>query len=160
MATETVETPEQKAKALALETAQKTADAENAKRVDEAGKPKKGTRIRVGQTRGRNTQVVSWEAFDDSLPETLPKSYAEFAELTGVTSEEAIVSILVDGFNQQAYVAASDPIADFVNPVWPEEVQKGFRLVVRNYAANTGVSIEDAVALVKPGIDKVHGQKK
>ena len=55
------------ANAAALETMQKLADETNAKRSGV------GTRVRVGQTRGKNPQVISWEAFDESQPDTLPK---------------------------------------------------------------------------------------
>lgn len=131
---------------------QKKADATNETRTG------KGTRLRVGQTRGKNPQVINWEAFDESKPDTLPGTLSEFMELTKVSDEKAIVSYLVDGFNSQAYTAASDPIAEFVDPSWDEDVQRQFRLVVRNYANATGQSIEDAVNLIKPGI--VASQKK
>lgn len=126
---------------------QEKADAENAKREG------KGTRLRVGQTRGKNPQVISWEAFDESKPDTLPVDFDEFTKLSGVSSEREILSLLVDGFNSMAYQNASDPIAEFVNPAWPDDIQKNFRLVVRNYAAGANVTIEDAVALIKPGIE-------
>ena len=118
----------------------------------------KGTRVRVGQTRGKNPQVITWEAFDDSQPETLPATLSEFMEISKTQDEKVIVSMLIDGFNAQQYTAASDPIAEFVNPAWNEDVQRQFRLVVRNYSNATGVSIEDAVALIKPGIEA--SQKK
>ena len=66
---------------------------------------------------------------------------------------------LIDGYNDAAYTAASDPVAEFVDATWAEDVQKQFRLVVRNYANATGVSIEDAVALIKPGIVKSQKSK-
>lgn len=47
---------------------------------------------------------------------------------------------------------ASDPIAEFVEKTWPDEIQKMFKTVVRNYSNSADVSIEDAVALIKPGI--------
>jgi hypothetical protein len=114
----------------------------------------KGTRVRVGQTRGRNPQVISWEAFDESLPDTLPKTLSEFMEVSKVSDEPAIVSFLISGYNDANYTAASDPVAEYVDLTWPEDVQKQFRIVVRNYSNATGVSIEDAVALIKPGIVK------
>lgn len=125
-------------------------------KADEQNKTRtgKGTRLRVGQTRGKNPQVITFENFDESQPATLPESIAEFMELTGVKTEPAIVALLVDGFNSSAYVAASDPIAEYVNPAWGEDVQRQFRLVVRNYSNATGASIEEAVALIKPGIEK------
>ena len=119
----------------------------------------KGTRVRVGQTRGRNPQVISWEAFDESQPDTLPKTLSEFMEITKVSDETAIVQYLIDGYNDAAYTAASDPVAEFVDASWSDDVQKQFRLVVRNYANATGVSIEDAVALIKPGIVKSQAKK-
>ncbi len=118
----------------------------------------KGTRVRVGQTRGKNPQVISWEAFDDSQPDTLPATLPEFMEITKTQEEKAIVGYLIDGYNDAQYTAASDPIAEFVNPTWSDDVQKQFRLVVRNYSNATGVSLEDAVALIKPGIEA--SQKK
>jgi len=118
----------------------------------------KGTRVKVGSTRGKNPQAISFESFDESLPETLPSTLSEFMDVTKVQDEKLIVGYLIEGFNSQSYTAASDPIAEFVNPAWSEDVQKQFRLVVRNYSNATGVSIEDAVALIKPGIEA--SQKK
>lgn len=135
-----------------LDAARQKADEQNKSRTG------KGTRLRVGQTRGRNPQVITWEAFDDSQPETLPTSLSEFMEVAKVSDEKAIVGMLIDGFNAQAYGNASDPIAEYVNPVWPEEIQRNFRLAVRNYSNATQVSLEEAAALIKPGIDKVHGK--
>ncbi len=116
------------------------------------GRTGKGTRVMIGLTRGRNPQMVQYEAFDESQPDTLPKTLSEFMEVSKVNDEAAIVSFLIDGFNSASYTAASDPVAEFVDASWSEDVQKQFRLVVRNYSNATGVSIEDAVALIKPGI--------
>lgn len=116
----------------------------------------KGTRVMVGFTRGRNTQPISYEGFDENLPKTLPVSIQEFLSLTGinVNDEARIVGLLIDGYNAEQYTLASDPIAEFVNPAWPADVQKSFRMAVRAYASATNGSIEDAVAVIKPGIDK------
>lgn len=113
----------------------------------------KGTRVKVGSTRGKNPQAISFENFDESLPDTLPKTLSEFMGLFPNVGEPEIVSYIVDGFNLAMYTAASDPIAEYVDLSWDMEVQKQFRLVVRNYSNATGVSIEDAVALIKPGIE-------
>ena len=153
---------EANAKEATLEAKQKEVDAENDKRkVD--GKLPKGTLLRMGQTRGKNPQIVTWEAFDESHPETLPKDVGEFMNLTekyGSGTEANMLSWVIDGFNSSQYTAASDPIAEFVDASWPEEIQKGFRLAVRNYSVNAMVSIEDAVALIKPGIEKAVAAKK
>jgi hypothetical protein len=138
---------------LAEEAAQKKADETNAARSG------KGTRVKVGMTRGRNPQVISFERFDDSLPDTLPSTLSEFMEIAKVNDEKLIVSYLLDGFNSANYTAASDPVAEYVDPSWSEDVQKQFRLVVRNYSVATGVSIEDAVALIKPGIAASQAKK-
>jgi hypothetical protein len=132
------------------------------KKADETNKTRtgKGTRIRVGQTRGKNPQVITWEAFDDSQPDTLPATLAEFMEIAKVQDEKTIVSFLIDGYNASQYTAASDPIAEYVNPTWSEDVQRQFRLVVRNYANATGASIEDAVNLIKPGIEASQAKAK
>jgi len=133
---------------LALEAAEAKATETNSARTG------KGTRVKVGQTRGRNPQVISYEVFDESNPETLPKTLTEFMDISKVSDEQAIVSYLLDGYNSASYIMASDPVAEFVEASWPEEVQKQFRIVVRQYAAGAQVSIEDAVALIKPGIVK------
>lgn len=135
---------------------------ETQKKADETNKTRtgKGTRVRVGQTRGKNPQVITWEAFDDSQPDTLPATLSEFMEITKTNDEKMIVTFLIDGYNSGQYTAASDPIAEFVNPAWSDDVQRQFRLVVRNYANATGVSIDDAVALIKPGIEASQAKAK
>jgi hypothetical protein len=137
-----------------LEATQKKADEQNATRTG------KGTRLRVGQTRGKNPQVITWEAFDESQPDSLPATLAEFMEISGVKDEKPLVGFLIDGFNSQAYGAASDPIAEFINPAWDEETQSRFRVTVRNYAAMLNVAMEEAVALIKPGVEKAFASKK
>lgn len=114
----------------------------------------KGTRVRVGQTRGKNPQVISWEAFDDSKPDTLPKSLEEFTSLVPGLDEPTLVSYAIDGYNLAQYTAASDPIAEYVNPAWPDAIKAQFRITVRNYSNATQTAIEDAVALIKPGIER------
>ncbi len=131
---------------VASEAAQTKANETNATRTG------KGTRVKVGMTRGRNPQVISFEAFVESLKETLPTTISEFMDLTKVQDEPTIMEYLIDGYNSNAYTQASDPIAEFVDASWDDDVKKQFRLVVRNYSNATGVSIEDAVALIKPGI--------
>ena len=139
-----------------LELAQEAA-IEKAKEINSA-RTGKGTRVKVGSTRGRNPQVISFEAFDEAQKETLPTTLSEFMEITKVQDEPTIMEYLIDGFNSSNYTLASDPVAEFVDASWDDDVKKQFRLVVRNYSNATGVSIEDAVALIKPGI--VAAQKK
>jgi len=136
------------AKELELEKVQAEADKTNKERTGV------GTRVRVGQTRGKNPMVISWEAFDESQPETLPKSIKDFMEITKVQDEPTLVSYLIGGLNDANYTAASDPLAEYVNLAWPQEAQTQFRLVVRNYSRGASVSLEDAVALIKPGFEK------
>ena len=139
----------------------KARDAEMAAREVElnAGKTGKGTRTALGMTRGRNPQEIQYENWDESLPDSLPVSLDEFMKLSGIDNmkgegeaERAIVRRLILGDNEVFYTEASDPVAEFVELSWPDDVQKQFRIVVRNYSNATGVSIEDAVALIKPGI--------
>lgn len=113
-----------------------------------------GLRVRVGQTRGKNPMVITWEAFDESKPETNPKAISEFMEVTKVKDEPTLVSFLISGYNDAQYTAASDPLAEYVDAAWPADAQTQFRLVVRNYSRGAGVSLEDAVALIKPGFAK------
>ena len=135
------------AKEIELEAAQAKADEQNKSRSGV------GTRQRVGQTRGKNPMVITWEAFDESKPETLPKSVQEFVNITK-SEEKDLVAYLIAGLNDSNYTAASDPLAEYVNLTWPADAQTQFRLVVRNYSRGANVSLEDAVALIKPGFEK------
>lgn len=120
-----------------------------------AARSGKGTRVKVGSTRGKNPQAISFENFDLSKKETLPTTISEFMDIfkdKPESTEPEMLSYLLDGYNDSQYTQASDPIAEYVEASWDAEVSKQFRLVVRNYSNATGVSIEDAVALIKPGI--------
>jgi hypothetical protein len=132
------------ARQKALEAKQAELDAANEKRTG------KGTRLQAGYTRGRNTQLVVWEAFNRNKPETLPLTLSEFMDITKVQDEALIVGYLMDGYNDSMREIASDPIAEFVESTWSDEHAKQFRLVVRNYAAALNLSVEDAVGQIKP----------
>lgn len=130
--------------------------AENAKRNGV------GTRLRYGMTRGKGSVPIKWEAFDESQPDTLPKSLAEFANIAKIDpSSEAgkkkILDYLIVGYNDDTYTQASDPIAEFVNPTWSEDKQAQFRLVVRNFfkAMNGSLSIEDVSKMFREKLDAV-----
>ena len=138
-----------------LELARKEAEAE----VLNKSRSGIGTRMRVGQTRGKNPIVISWEAFDDSQPATLPTSIQNFMEVTKTEKEADLVSFLVNGYNDANYTAASDPLAEYVESTWPPEAQTQFRLVVRNYSRGAQVSLDEAVLLIKPGFEKQFAPK-
>lgn len=114
----------------------------------------KGLRVMVGATRGRQTQNIKYEAFDQSKPDTLPVSIAEFASLTNVTDENQLVEFLIDGFNDYQYRQASDPIAEFVNKAWPDDVQLAFRTSVRNYAKAMEEPIDEVAKLFADKLNK------
>ena len=135
---------------LELERKQSEALQVNTSRAKE-----KGTRIFVGKTRGKNPVVISYESFDDSIPESLPSSVQEFVGLTK-SDESTLLDYLIRGYNSASYESASDPLKEFVNPVWSEELQTQFRLVVRNYSRGANVPLEEAVNLIKPGFEKQH----
>jgi hypothetical protein len=121
------------------------------------GRSGKGTRVKVGSTRGKNPQPISFEQFDESQPDTLPTSLQEFiglamANVADKDKEPTILSYLIEGYNADSYRQASDPIAEYIDSAWPEDLQKQFRMVVRNYSAGANVSLEDAVTLIRPGI--------
>src|SRR5712671_6854129 len=67
------------------------------------GRTGKGTRAAVGMTRGKNPQEVTYEAFDEAQPDTLPKTLSEFMDVAKVTDENVIVAYLIDGFNSASY---------------------------------------------------------
>ena len=132
--------------AAAIKAAQAKADEANKARTG------KGLRIRVGQTRGRNPKVIEWEAFDTDQPATLPETAQEFAEITKTEDQKLFVSYLVDGFNAAQYAAASDVLSEYVEANWPADLVKSFKQAINGFVSSAGVSVEDAVSLMKPKI--------
>jgi len=139
---------EKDAKAEALKA--RSAAMEAKEKELNVGKTGKGTRTFVAMTRGRSNLEIQYEGFDESQPETLPKSLSEFMDLTKVSDESVIVGYLIDGFNSAAYSNASDPISEYVESFWDDDVKTRFKATIRNYSRDAVVSIEDAVALIKP----------
>jgi hypothetical protein len=135
-------------RAKELNDAQEAADAENAKRTG------KGTRLLVGQTRGKSSMVILYEAFDTDKPETLPTNLEEFVNLTKIGDEKELAGLLVDGFNAHSYSEASDPVGEFINPMWPDAVKLSFKLAVKNTAKAAGMTFEEAANVIKPGVEK------
>jgi len=135
----------------------RAADMEKREKELNAGKTGKGTRTFLGMTRGRNPQEIQYENWNNEQPETLPGSFAEVIDIhktrgqDGDAAEKEIVRRWVLGDNDVLYAEASDPVAEFVEASWPLDVQKQFKLVIKNYANGCNCSIEDAVALIKPG---------
>lgn len=139
---------EKKAKAEANKL--RSADMDKREKELNSSRTGKGKRIELAMTRGKNPQEIQYEAWDESQPDTLPKDLNEFMTLSKVEDEKEIVRRLILGDNEIAYTEASDPVAEYVEASWPEDVQKQFRFVIRNYSTGAKVSIEDAVAAIKP----------
>jgi hypothetical protein len=114
----------------------------------------KGTRLAAGYTRGKNPQLVVWEEFDSEKTDTLPATIVEFAELAKAADESKLVQYLMSGYNDESRDIASDPIAEYVESSWPDDVKKSFKLAVRNTSSMTGMSLEDVVKLLKPAVVK------
>ncbi len=108
-----------------------------------------GTRLMAGMTRGKGSQVIKYEAFDEGQDATLPKSFAEFQKVTGITDEKDIVKLLITGFNDKQYTEASDPIAEYVDKSWTPEKQALFRNAVRTTAKILGKSIDEVATSLK-----------
>lgn len=139
----------------AVETAREKAEA-NAEVANKA-RSGVGPRLKVGATRGKNPQVITFEAFDFSQPDTLPKSVPQFMEI--VTSKEVeLVDYLIRGYNDAMNEAASDPLAEFVVDKWAPDVKLTFRTAVRNYSKGLGIALEDAVAIIRPGFTAKFGE--
>jgi hypothetical protein len=142
-----------------LSSAQKTAAIERVHAEEEAAlvnskRTGKGLRKTVAQTRGKGSMVITFEAFDENQPETLPTSVVEFVQLTGISDDAKLASLLVEGFNAVTYREASDPIAEFVVSSWPDDIKLAFRNAVRNTAKATGMSFEQVADFIKPQIEK------
>lgn len=142
---------EKKAKSEAVKARTKEMDARE-KALNE-GKTGVGTRTQLAMTRGKGTTEIQYEAWDETQPETLPKTLTEFMDYRSDYKEPEIVRRLIVGDNELAYMEASDPIAEFVESSWDDDLKTRFRTIIRNYvAAVPATSIEDAVTLIKPGI--------
>lgn len=140
-----------------LEIAREKAEAEA--KLDNDTRTGVGTRLMVGQTRGKGTMVIKYEHFDETKPDTLPTTMQMFMDVTKIKDESSLVERLILGHNELLYTAASDPLAEFVEDSWPDEAKTQFRLVVRNYSRGAMVSLDDAVALIKPGFAKQFEKK-
>lgn len=113
-----------------------------------------GLRQLVGATRGRSTVNIKYMAFDETSPDTLPKTVEKFVEITGIKSNAELAELLVTGFNDKAYTEASDPIAEHVNKAWKDDVKVKFRAVIRGLVATLpDMTIAKAVEMVRPGMD-------
>jgi len=135
-------------RAAEIKAAQEKADAVN------KGRSGVGTRLFVGSTRGKGSMVISFEQFDDSEPDTLPKSTEEFMQVTGVTSESDILKLLIEGYNDKLYKDASDPLAEYVNAVWPADAQAQYRLIVRTTAKALGDPLDEVAEAVQARFNK------
>jgi hypothetical protein len=135
----------------------RSADMDRREKELNAGKTGVGLRTFLSMTRGKNPQEVRYDGFDQTQPDTLPKDIQGVLDILGLkpqTDEAAIVNLLIEGHNEVAYTTASDPLAEFIEDSWPDAAKSQFRLVVRNYSKGASVSLEDAVALIKPGFSK------
>jgi len=133
---------------------------EKASQINKERGKAKGTRVKVGQTRGKNPNVISWEFFDRLIPESLPTSYAEFCELTKTTEEKDIVNLLIEGHNSFQYAEASDEIGEFVEDYWDKDTATQFRTTIRQFSKAANMEIEDAVKLLKPAVEAGYQARK
>ncbi|MET0785362.1 MAG: hypothetical protein ABWY25_01480 [Paenisporosarcina sp.] len=69
-----------------------------------------------------------------------------------------LLNFAIRGQNDALYEAASDPLAEFVVPSWPAEVQSTFRQAVRNYARGLQMTLDEAVGTIRPGFVKKFGE--
>lgn len=122
-----------------------------------AGRSGVGTRVKVGSTRGKATQNIKYEYFDESQPDTLPKSLKEFCNTVGLKLDSdgtQLVPLLITGYNDQQYTEASDPIAEYLNPAWGDDVKTQFRIAVRSIFKMQDLTLAEVVAMVKPGTER------
>lgn len=113
----------------------------------------KGLRYFTNSTRGKGSMFINYQGFDTDKPETLPSDLKEFAQITGINEQKDLLDLLIEGYNATQYQTASDPIAEFVNDSWDKDTKAQFRLVVRNLSKAADIPLEQAVAMVKPGIE-------
>lgn len=132
-----------------------TTMADETKEAPKVETPKVELIDKAGKTRGKNPRDITFKVLS-----AIPTSIKQFAEVTNTQTEPEICEYLFEGFNSLQYAAASDEIGEFINDAWDKDTQNQFRLAVRNYSKMTGFSIEDAVNLIKPGLDKAWAAKQ
>lgn len=117
-----------------------------------------GLRVFTGFTRGKGSMPIKWEQF---ASDSEPTSLEQFLEVTKASKDDLLKYAII-GFNDTRYTEASDPIAEHVNKMWDDSTQAQFRLVVRNlHKSLAGTkTIDEVVAMVKPGIEKAQAAKK
>ena len=140
----------EKAKAEAIKA--RNEDMAAREKVLNEGKTGKGLRVFLGMTRGRNPLEIQYEQWDESLPDSLPLTLSEFMDLRKLTDEKDIMRRLILGDNDVLYSEASDPVSEFVDKSWDEDVQNRFKVSIRNFSRDSGLSIEEAVAIIKPSV--------
>ena len=120
----------------------------------------KGMRWVLANTRGKGSIQIKYLAFDSDVVGSLPETVSEFMDLSGDADELVLVSYLITGKNDASYKKASDPVSEFVNPAWPDEIAENFKLAVKNLvkAGVAGGNLEAIVAIVKPGVDESYSK--
>lgn len=116
--------------------------------------------VAKGKTRGKNPREIEYQKFDLEKVDSLPKTLAEFMEVTKTLnndkpySQDDLLGFVIDGFNAAQYSAASDEIGEFIPDSWDKETQAQFRLAVRNTSKMAGLDIETVVNMLKPAVEK------
>lgn len=110
--------------------------------------------VKEGKTRGKNPRPITYEAFNLEKVETIPLDMKTFMAVTKVTNQKDLLELLINGYNDAQYSAASDEIGEFINDAWDNETQGQFRLAVRNTSKLSGLSIEEVVTMLKPAVEK------
>lgn len=109
-----------------------------------------GTRLMAALTRGKGSQVITYEGFDREDAASLPKSLKQFNEIAKF-DESKILNACIDAFNSDNYASASDPVNEYVDAAWTAENKAKFKAAVKAIAsAQTDLDIAAVVAIVKP----------
>lgn len=123
---------------------------EKVKRTNEA-RTGKGPRLTFGWTRGKNSQLFYYEQYDRTVKDSCPTTIEEVMSLIS-DSEPILVGYILDGWNAESYSNSSDPANEFVDDSWPEDVQKQFKIALKNFSTASNLSLEAAAAVLKPAI--------
>jgi hypothetical protein len=122
----------------------------------------------AGKTKGKGSRNITYWAFDDSKPDTLPKNALQLKASTAFLNTDArnpegveftndrLLEFMIDGLNTWSYNKQADEIGEYLNPEWPEDIQGNFRIAVRNTSKMTGMSIEDTANFLKGKVEEAY----
>jgi len=101
--------------------------------------------------KGNKGTKVQFEGIDETAPR--PDNPLEVAMNLVKGEAQEFWERFVHGFNELAYEAVADPIAEFINPAWDDDKKKNFRLSVNAMAKVLGKDKDEVAKAIAEQIN-------